>query len=154
MYRAKFGNSSFAVYEHDIDEDGDQLRMLEELRAAIDEGQPVLHYQPQLDLRSGEIPAVEALVRWQHPRLGLLPPLKFLPLVEEAGLMPRLTSWVLEEALSQCAAWRASGRNVGVAVNVSPTSFLDPGFAGTIRDNSSATDSPPTRSSWRSQRLA
>ena len=92
MYRAKLGNSSFAIYEHNIDDEGDQLRLLEELRQAIDAGQLVLHYQPQLDLRTGRVLAVEALVRWAHPRLGLIPPVKFLPLAEEAGLMWPLTT--------------------------------------------------------------
>jgi len=133
MYRAKLGSLPFAVYEQDLDEDGDQMRMLEELRAALDEGALMLHYQPQLDLRSGEIMAVEALVRWAHPRLGLLPPIKFLPLAEEAGLMRPLTAWVLEEAARQCAAWRSAGRPMAVSVNVSPTNLLEPGFSDMIR---------------------
>ena len=91
MYRAKLGNSSFAIYERSLDEDGDHLRMLEELRTSIEDGHLVLHYQPQLDLRTGEILAVEALIRWEHPRLGLLPPDRFLPLAEEAGLMQPIT---------------------------------------------------------------
>jgi EAL domain-containing protein (putative c-di-GMP-specific phosphodiesterase class I) len=103
--------------------------VLEELRTAVTQGQLVLHYQPQLDLGAGEILTVEALVRWQHPRLGLIPPLKFLPLAEEAGLMGALTTWVLSNALWQCAAWRASGCEISVAVNVSATNLIDPGFA-------------------------
>jgi diguanylate cyclase len=134
MYRAKSGNSAFAIYEQDLDEDGDQMRLLEELRTAIDRGDLVLHYQPQLDLRTGEILAVEALVRWQHPRLGMLPPIKFLPLAEEAGLMRQLTKWVLHEAVTQCAAWRTEGRKMVVSVNVSPTNLLEPGFTDIVRD--------------------
>ena len=133
MYRAKLGNAPFAIYEHDLDDEGDQLRLLEELRAAIDDGQLVLHYQPQLDLRTSQILAVEALVRWAHPRLGLLAPVKFLPLAEEAGLMWPLTRWVLEEAVSQCAAWRITGRLLSVAVNVSPTTLLEHGFVDMVR---------------------
>ena len=109
------------------------MRLLEELRAAIDEGGLVLHYQPQLDLRTGEILAVEALLRWAHPRLGLLPPVTFLSLAEEAGLMRAITKWVLEEAAAQCAAWRSSGRPLTVAVNVSPTNLLEPGFVAMVR---------------------
>jgi len=143
MYRAKLGSAAFAIYEQNLDEEGDQLRMLEELRAAIDGGDLVLHYQPQLDLRSGEILAVEALVRWAHPRLGLLPPIRFLPLAEEAGLMRQITTWVLEEAAAQCAAWRASGRPLVVAVNVSPTNLLEPGFSQLVRTQLERNDLPP-----------
>jgi diguanylate cyclase (GGDEF)-like protein len=133
MYRAKLGNVAFAVYEQDLDDDGDQLRLLEELRAAIKDGQLVLHYQPQLDLRTGQILAVEALVRWAHPRLGLVPPDRFLPLAEEADLMWPLTKWVVEEAVSQCAAWRVTGHSWSVSVNVSPANLLEDGFTEMIR---------------------
>jgi diguanylate cyclase (GGDEF)-like protein len=143
MYRAKLGSAAFAIYEQNLDEEGDQLRMLEELRAAIDGGDLVLHYQPQLDLRSGEILAAEALVRWAHPRLGLLPPIRFLPLAEEAGLMRQITAWVLEEAAAQCAAWRASGRPLVVAVNVSPTNLLEPGFVQLVRTQLERNDLSP-----------
>ena len=84
-------------------------RLGEELRVAVEEGDLELYYQPQLDLRTGEIPAFEALLRWPHPRLGFVPPLKFLPLAEEAHLMPSLTRWVLDGALAQCAAWESDG---------------------------------------------
>jgi diguanylate cyclase len=132
MYRSKLGSTPFASYERNLDEEGDQMRIVEELRAAIDASHLVLHYQPQLDLRSGEVLAVEALLRWAHPRLGLLPPDKFLPLAEEAGLMPAITAWVLEEAATQCAAWRDDGCLLTVAVNVSPTNLLEPGFVGVV----------------------
>ncbi|MEO8898124.1 MAG: EAL domain-containing protein [Candidatus Dormibacter sp.] len=86
------------------------------------------HYQPQVDLRTGEISGVEALLRWPHPRLGLVPPLDFLPLAEEAGLMRSLTAIVLEQALAQSAAWHAADRRLTVSVNVSVSNLLDPGF--------------------------
>ena len=134
MYRAKLSDSSFAVYDPDLDEGGNLWRLGEELRVAVEEGQFELHYQPQLDLHSGEISAVEALLRWPHPRLGFVPPLKFIPLAEEARLMPSLTSWVLDHALAQCAVWRASGHCVTVSVNASPTNLLDSGFTDLVRD--------------------
>jgi diguanylate cyclase len=133
MYRAKLGSSPFAMYAPDLDEGGNRLQLVEELRVAIDEGQLVLHYQPQLDLRSGEILAVEALLRWDHPQLGLVPPLKFLPLAEEAGLMRSVTELVLEQALGQCSTWRHSGRYLAVSVNISATNLLDDGFADLVR---------------------
>ena len=128
MYRAKLGNTPFVFYDQDLDGGEDQPNLLDELRLAVREGSFVLHYQPQLDLRSGEVLAVEALVRWPHPKLGLVPPMKFLPLAEEAGLMWPLTTWVLNEALAQCAAWRAEGRTLAVSVNVSTTDLLEVGF--------------------------
>ena len=80
MYRAKFSERPFAHYEQDIDGDADRMGLVEELRVAVDEGRLALHYQPLLDLHSGEVLAVEALLRWPHPRLGLLAPIRFLPL--------------------------------------------------------------------------
>jgi diguanylate cyclase (GGDEF)-like protein len=133
MYRAKLGSTPFALYESDLDEGSNRLQLVEELRLAIDERQLVLHYQPQLDLRSGEILAVEALLRWNHPHLGLVPPLKFLPLAEEAGLMRPITALVLEEALAQCATWRHAGRHLAVSVNISASNLLDEGFAELVR---------------------
>ncbi len=134
MYRAKLGDFSFAVYDPDLDEGGNLWRLGEELRVAVEEGQFELYFQPQLDLHSGEISAVEALLRWPHARLGFVPPLKFLPLAEEASLMPSLTRWVLDHALAQCASWRATGQCVTVSVNASPTNLLDPGFTDLVWD--------------------
>ncbi len=132
MYRAKSGGSTFALYEQDLDSGGSRMLLVEELRAAVEAGQLTVHYQPQLDLRTGEIRAVEALLRWAHPRLGLVPPLKFLPIADEAGLMSDLTRWVLEQALTQCAIWRADGRMMSVAVNVSAPTFLEDGFGDQV----------------------
>ena len=134
MYRAKLRASDFEVYRQDIDDDGNRLRLVEELRAAAQHQEFALHYQPQVDLRTGEVTAVEALLRWPHPRLGMVPPLDFLPLAEEAGLMGEVTSWVVDEALAQCATWRAGGHTVGVAVNVSVTNLLDVSFIEVLRD--------------------
>ncbi len=134
MYRAKLGNVPFASFVSTLDEEHNQMRFLQELQAAIAENQLVLHYQPQLDLRSHEILAVEALVRWVHPRLGLIPPDEFLPLAQEAGLMEALTAWVLDAAVTQCVEWRSTGRQFSVAVNVSPSNLLEPGFVGTVED--------------------
>jgi diguanylate cyclase len=132
MYRAKLGATPFALYEQDF-EDENRMHLAEGLRAAVGAGQLVLHYQPQLDLRSSEISTFEALVRWPHPTLGLIPPLKFLPLAEEAGLMAPLTRWVVAEALQQCASWRAAGQRITVSVNVSATNLLEDGFTDVIR---------------------
>ncbi len=128
MYRAKLGNVPYAFYDQEVDGDDQQLKLVEELRDAVDEGAFVLHYQPLLDLRTGEVIAVEALIRWPHPRLGLVPPDKFLPLAEDAGFMQELTAWVLGEALHQCATWRESGQHLAVSVNVTTTNLLQDHF--------------------------
>jgi len=132
MYRAKLRHVPFEIYDEHLDDDGNLLRLVEELRVAVEENHFELHYQPQLDLRDGRVSAVEALLRWPHPRLGFVPPLPFLPLAEEAGLMPSLTALVLDAALAQCARWREAGQVLAVSVNVSATNLLDDGFAGLI----------------------
>jgi diguanylate cyclase len=134
MYRAKLARSSVEIYHHDIDDGGNRLLLVEELRTAIEDGQLLLHYQPLVDLHTGEVSAVEALLRWPHPRLGLVPPLDFLPLAEEAGLMRPLTAWVLDTALTQCSTWRSEGRTLAMSVNVSSTNLLDDGFVDVVRD--------------------
>ncbi len=132
MYRAKVGSSDVETYRHEVDDDGNRLRLVEELRDAVDAGQFELHYQPQVDLRTGEVSAVEALLRWPHPRLGMVSPLDFLPLAEEAGLMQSLTALILEQALTQCAAWHRDGQPVTVSVNISVTNLLDPAFVDSV----------------------
>jgi EAL domain-containing protein (putative c-di-GMP-specific phosphodiesterase class I) len=134
MYRAKLAGVPIAAYQPDLDRTGNRLLLLDELRKAIDERQLILHYQPQLDLRTGEIVAVESLLRWAHPRLGIVPPLEFLPLAEEAGLMGAITTLVLTDSLAQCAAWRRAGRELSVSVNISPANLLDPRFTTLVRD--------------------
>jgi diguanylate cyclase (GGDEF)-like protein len=128
MYRAKLGNVPYVFYDQEIDGSDEKLNLAEELRVAVDEGNFVLHYQPQLNLRTGEILAVEALIRWPHATLGLVPPVKFLPIAEDAGLMKELTHWVLSESLTQCAAWRDAGRNLIMSVNITTTNLLEEGF--------------------------
>ena len=133
MYRAKLTHQPFEVYTASIDDGGNRLVLVEELRTAVESERLVLHYQPQVDLRNGEVVAAEALVRWPHPRLGLIPPLEFLPLAEEAGLMGPLTRLVLDQALAQCAVWRAAGSRVAMSVNVSSSNLLDPGFIDVVK---------------------
>jgi len=134
MFRAKLSGSPFAIYQPELDNYGNRLLLLEELRTAIEEHQLVLHYQPQLDLRTGEIVAVESLLRWAHPRRGLVPPDEFLPFAEDAGLMGPITTLVLTDALTQCAAWRRAGNPLSVSVNISATNLLDPRFTDLVRD--------------------
>ena len=132
MYRAKTGPAPYEIYRHEIDDEGNRLRLVDELRDAIEHNGLEVYYQPQIDLTTGTLSAMEALLRWPHPRLGLVPPLDFLPLAEDAGLMQSLTAFVLERAVRQCADWRHAGQALTVSVNVSATNLLDAGFSESV----------------------
>ena len=116
-------------------ESGDTLApvLMGELREAIEHGDIVVHYQPQVQIASGRVLGVEALVRWQHPRHGLLEPDSFIPSAEQMGLIGPLTHHVLNSALAQCALWGSDGLNLTVAVNISVRSLLDPGLVEEVR---------------------
>ena len=92
----------------------------------------MLHYQPKIDLQTGDIEGAEALLRWQHPTHGLIPPLEFIPLAERSGLIRPITDWVIEAAARQCRQWRAAGHPLRVAVNVPGRVFQDPGLVDRI----------------------
>jgi diguanylate cyclase (GGDEF)-like protein len=134
MYRAKSAGQPFAMYEQGFEDGGNLLQLAEDLLDALEHDGLRLYYQPQLDLRTGAMLASEVLIRWPHPTLGLIPPLKFLPLAEQAGLMGDLTKWVLARALAQCAAWRAGGDASVVSVNISPSNLLEKGFTELVKD--------------------
>ena len=126
MYAAKRDRRGFEVWEPDGTPDSrDRLETLEQLRAALDTEELVPYYQPKLDLRTGAVIGVEALVRWQHPHRGLLTPDVFLPLAEQAGLMRRLALRVLERSLSDLRGWREAGHDLSVAVNLSVSNLQD-----------------------------
>ena len=144
MYRAKRAGEQYAVYDESLDADTDRLRLLDDLRVALSEGELELHYQPQRDLRSGEVTRVEALLRWEHPRLGFIPPLTFLPLAEESGLMRPLTNLVLDRALMQCARWRDEGSDVTISVNVSAREIQDTTFTSLVRERLTEHAVPPS----------
>jgi diguanylate cyclase (GGDEF)-like protein/PAS domain S-box-containing protein len=120
MYRAKAQSLGWAMYDDDLDAArADRLNTIAELRRGIHENELVLHYQPIVDLESGAVCSLEALVRWQHPVHGLTPPLSFIPLAEQTGLIVPLTAWVVDEALRQSAIWHRVGFTPRIAVNLS-----------------------------------
>jgi diguanylate cyclase (GGDEF)-like protein/PAS domain S-box-containing protein len=120
MYQAKSAGTSPAIYRPDLNRNSpDRLAMLGELRTGIEHGELVLYYQPKINFRDGALVGVEALVRWQHPERGFLPPDDFIPLAEQTGLISPLSYWVLEAAVKQQRAWRALGIDIPVAVNLS-----------------------------------
>lgn len=126
MYQAKRADRGTSVYDASTDDHTvTQLGMGTELRRALENSEFVLHYQPKLALTDGRITSVEALVRWQHPTRGLLPPGEFLPALERSGLIQPLTRWVLREAVWQAASWRRAGMPLPVAVNINPRSLLE-----------------------------
>jgi diguanylate cyclase (GGDEF)-like protein/PAS domain S-box-containing protein len=127
MYVAKRAESGVVVYTAEQDHySAERLALGGELRRALENSELLLHYQPKLDLRAGTLVGVEALVRWQHPQRGFLPPSEFIPLAEQSGLILPLTRWVLEAALRQQHAWRAVGIELAVAVNLSRRTLQDP----------------------------
>jgi diguanylate cyclase (GGDEF)-like protein len=135
MYRAKEESSSYAFHDERTDRrDPARLLLVGELRRAIRDRELVLHYQPKAALRNGEVGSVEALVRWIHPERGLIPPDEFIPLAERTGLMKPLTSYVIDEALRQCAEWREQGLNLAVAVNLSMRNLLDVSFPDEVAE--------------------
>jgi diguanylate cyclase len=125
MYRAKNERGSFDVYEAALDDESDRFELIADLRVAMVDRSLALHYQPVIDLRTGEVVTVEALLRWHHPTLGLIPPGHMLALAEESGLIHSLAAWVFEEAVADCAQWWHAGRRAAVAVNLLATDLLD-----------------------------
>lgn len=120
MYLAKETHADVEIYDAQRDQHStNRLGLLGALRHAIDNGQLELHYQPKVSLLAQDLVGVEALLRWNHPQRGSIPPDEFIPLAETSGLMHRLTSYVIDRALSQASEWRRMGLDVAVAVNVS-----------------------------------
>ncbi|MET4094154.1 EAL domain-containing protein [Arthrobacter sp. UYCu712] len=133
MYTAKSTHSGHFVYDGGEAISGpNPSHTVQVLNEALSQDQLLLHFQPKIDLDTGHVRGVEALVRWQHPDLGLLQPDDFLKRFEEAGLMPGLTGIVLGKALDQAAAWSAEGRPLTVAVNLSAPSIIDSGLPDQI----------------------
>jgi diguanylate cyclase (GGDEF)-like protein/PAS domain S-box-containing protein len=128
LYRAKdFGRDNFQFYTSELNTKiHGRFLLQEELRNAVARSEFVLHYQPQVDLRTGRLFALEALVRWKHPKLGMVPPIKFIPMAEETGLIMPIGDWVLREACRQNKAWQDAGLPpVTVSVNVSARQFRE-----------------------------
>lgn len=130
MYVAKRQHGGFAVYDPSTDQHSlRNLALLGELRGAIDRDQLVLHFQPKVRMRDRKVFGVEALVRWQHPKHGLMYPDEFVPLAEQTGLIGPLSQWVLRNSLILCARMQAENINLDIAVNLSVRNLQDAKFS-------------------------
>jgi diguanylate cyclase (GGDEF)-like protein len=136
MYAAKRRIGGVRLFEPDMDTHSpERLQLLGELRLALQRRELVLHFQPKVSLPSGRCVGFEALVRWQHPTRGMVPPDTFISLAEGTGLIEPLTRYVLDLALRQCAEWRAAGHDdLPVAVNVSARNLLESDLVEVVRD--------------------
>ena len=135
MYAAKRAGRGFATYA--VEEDRSSVRRLAlgtDLRDAVDRAELVLHYQPQLDISSGRVVGVEALLRWQHPRFGLLLPSEFIELAEVTGSIRPLTQWVIREAVTEASRLRDAGHDLVMAVNVSGRNLYEAELVGDIAE--------------------
>lgn len=148
MYFAKRRSpGEFAFFDADMSAGALQRLAIEgELRSAIDRNQLWLEYQPQYNLATGSISGLEALLRWKHPALGVVPPSEFVPVAEQTGLILPIGEWVLREACRQARAWELEGiPNVRIAVNVSAMQLVQPGFAAIVAEVLKSMELQPDR---------
>ncbi|MEV8508290.1 EAL domain-containing protein [Actinoplanes sp. NPDC051475] len=149
MYKAKgSGRNAYALFDTSLrDQVRDRMNLEQALRSALSRGELSVHYQPIVDLATGELDGFEALMRWQHPTLGAVSPMDFIPVAEETGLIVESGAWLLREAVGQLAAWRAEqgprDRPLHVSVNVSVRQLRDHALAEVVRDVLTATGLPP-----------
>jgi diguanylate cyclase (GGDEF)-like protein/PAS domain S-box-containing protein len=146
MYVAKRSGGGCSLYAPE--QEAQSLRrsgLAGELRRSIPQGEMMLHYQPQILLPSGAVYSVEALVRWNHPREGLMPPDRFISMTEETGVIHPLTAWALDSALNQLREWLAAGIDVSIALNVSPRIIEDHSLEEMVSQALASTKVEPRR---------
>lgn len=130
------GRNNCKFYSNEMNaKASERLEIESRLHRALDAQEFVLHYQPQIDLKSKEVIGVEALVRWEHPELGMVPPIEFIPVLEETGMIIPVGEWILFKACLQASSWRDSGLgDIRIAVNISPHQFLYSDIVTTVDD--------------------
>lgn len=146
MYHAKrLGGNTYQFYTQSMHAAALERLVLEgSLRKALEKNQFVLYYQPKVEIQTGRIVGLEALIRWQHPDMGLVPPIRFIPLAEESGLIAPIGQWVLRTACAQNKAWQAAGLPpLPVSANLSGRQFKQEALIESIRDVLSETGLPP-----------
>jgi diguanylate cyclase (GGDEF)-like protein len=136
MYIAKQrGKNSYHVFDIALDNAANiQRESIKDIRSALDKNEFVLHYQPKVNMHTGEVLGVEALIRWQHLKRGLVPPLDFLPVIEGHAISIKLGEWVINEALGQIRQWRSIGVNLPISVNISAYQLQQDDFATRLAD--------------------
>ena len=136
MYQAKqSGKNCYHVF--DLEKDSAiniQRESIEHIKAALDNREFVLYYQPKVNMTTGEVIGVEALIRWQHPEHGLIPPIEFLPIIEDHTINIELGEWVIDTALSQIEAWKAVGLDIPISVNVSALQLQQTNFVSRLEE--------------------
>ncbi len=144
MYVAKENGGGYEVYQDSFDRHNPQrLTLIGQVRPALESGEFVMYYQPKVRLMDGRVAGAEALIRWEHPTLGLVPPDEFIPLVEKTVLLRPLTHYVAETVLRQWREWAGMGIRLPIAINVSPRSLLDADFPDSIQQLLQEADVPP-----------
>jgi EAL domain-containing protein (putative c-di-GMP-specific phosphodiesterase class I) len=136
LKKAKAGGDRYLFYKQKMTETvAGKLTLENQLRQALDKGEFVLHYQPKVNLESGKLASAEALIRWNDPRTGLVPPSRFIPVLEETGLIYEVGRWALRKAIDDYLRWRGAGLPaVRIAVNVSPLQLRNRGFIAEIKE--------------------
>lgn len=136
MYRAKeLGRNNFQFFTDALTvRINERVALEQSLRGALERDEFMLHYQPKVDLRSGKVVGLEALIRWNHPTLGVVPPMRFIPLAEEIGLMHQIGLWVMRTACHQQRKWQQDGvAALPIAINISSLQFLQKDFSGLVK---------------------
>jgi diguanylate cyclase (GGDEF)-like protein len=134
-YVRKNGGNNYKFFTSDLRDTAlSRLALENELRRALERNEFEVYYQPKVDIPSGRMNGMEALLRWNHPELGLVPPLDFIPLAEETGLIVPIGEWVLHSAATQTAIWHDKGHPLRVAVNLSPRQFQQTGLSETVNE--------------------
>ena len=146
MYSAKHTGKHTAFYDDTQDENSVlRLQLVKDLKDAISNDHLELYYQPKLDLKREAVTSVEALLRWDHPEHGMVPPDRIIPIAEQTGIIRQLTQWVLRSALQQQARWRKAGTDIGVAVNLSAHDLRDNSLPETVAELLATTGTPPEK---------
>ena len=134
MYHAKKNRHGYTFYESGLDRHNIiQLNLETDLYEALNDNDLHLFYQPKIDLQKGNTVGVEALLRWNHPKRGAIPPEEFIPLAEHSGLIHPLTRWIIESSLAQCAIWHEKNFKIGIAINLSARNLEDSSILDTVR---------------------